>query len=528
MKVVMDGQCFQSGSIYRGIGRYACGLLEALLSNNVKVKILLNGGLREKAIAAFALLKNYIDVSNIIYFYPPAPLKIENIGTIEYEDAEDLYVCKVLEEKPELFLIPAPFEVVGCENLILPTRKIRDYVRIATIVHDFIPYEDIENYLTTPRTRLAYKASLEAIGHSDFIFTNSNFVKNGCNCVYPKITAKAIYGGGSLPVADARNNLIQDKYFLYYGGLDQRKNVPFLIEAYSKLDQDIRNNISLYIIGGANKKAVAEIKRLLKIYHCEKTCKIFEYVSDEELSIYISNAYCFVFPSLYEGLGLPILEAIDRETPCLCSKGTALKEIYSFEEGQFDPKNSRELTKLLERAVKDSEFYARLLKYSRDNKNKFTWDKSAKTIINSIRASDAEKDKTESILNIYEKKLFIRRRSEKAANRLANALRKQLSSILYVDVSSILKTVNNGTLSQINEYIDKVSRSINIEYSNLIPVAKDPSTLQYKRIKISDLRFDYGISVEFARQDYLLVPKNLVEEYSDMQLLGAKIISGEI
>lgn len=526
MRIVIDGQCFQSGSIYRGIGRYVCGLISGLLEFEVDVKLILNGGMQEKAVQAARQLRDLIGIENIIYFYPPSPIKMEDIGSISYDDAEDLYVCRVLEEEPDYYIAPAPFEVVGCENIILPLRKLKGKVKIATVVHDFIPYENIELYLGSRRAKMAYRASLDAIGYSDLFFTNSNFVKEGCNKYYPYIDSYAIYGGGTLPECSKSCIESEKKYFLYYGGLDPRKNVQFLIEAYSKLRGDIRGKCLLYIVGGANKTGINEIKKKIKEYGCERDCKVYEYVSDEELSTLIEEAYCFIFPSLYEGLGLPVLEAMERGVPCICSNVTALREIYTLAEGQFSPVDNESLVNLLQRLVEDVKLLERLKRYSLEQRVNFTWKKSAERILNALNKTDIYKKKTLNKKELYAEFLLLKCRSESASKLLSKALRRQCSSLLYIDVSNF---VINGKLSQnlkLNEIAERAFDDFASICCDALPIIRDARG-KYRRIKVCGDSVLPGLEVEFSAKDFILKSRTVNEDYMREELLGLTIREGD-
>lgn len=129
------------------------------------------------------------------------------------------------------------------------------------------------------------------------------------------------------------------KYFLYAGNLRVQKNIPFLIKNFLKVESDKK----LVLVGPFKPED------FYKQYPGSKNKIIaLGFVSDSELKTLYKNCFAFVYPSLYEGFGLPVLEALQNQIPVLCSTGGALKEfkhlpgIYFF-----NPSDDLEFQKLL-------------------------------------------------------------------------------------------------------------------------------------------------------------------------------------
>ncbi len=116
----------------------------------------------------------------------------------------------------------------------------------------------------------------------------------------------------------AKFDIQAKKYILAVGTLEPRKNIANLVEAYTRLDPSVRQEYSLVIVG---KKSWAD--------DLPKTAGVVltGYVEEEDLPYLYAGAKCFVMPSLYEGFGLPVLEAMACGTPVLCSRLSSLPEI---------------------------------------------------------------------------------------------------------------------------------------------------------------------------------------------------------
>lgn len=118
----------------------------------------------------------------------------------------------------------------------------------------------------------------------------------------------------------------KDPYFLVVSSVNYRKNFMRVLQAFELLQNEV-NNIQLYIVGDINAKSFKGIK--IEKYKKNPQIKFLGRVSDFELNDYYSNAVAFVFPSLYEGFGLPPLEAQTCQCPVVCSAIEPHKEVVS-------------------------------------------------------------------------------------------------------------------------------------------------------------------------------------------------------
>lgn len=117
---------------------------------------------------------------------------------------------------------------------------------------------------------------------------------------------------------------LPDKYFLYVGSVIGRKNLKVVIKAISLLDKQHR--IPLIVVG-SGKKYLDETKNLVDEYKLKGDVVFLQNVDNQDLSIIYRNCEFFVFPSLYEGFGLPVLEALQNFKPVIVSKDTTLEEV---------------------------------------------------------------------------------------------------------------------------------------------------------------------------------------------------------
>jgi glycosyltransferase involved in cell wall biosynthesis len=179
----------------------------------------------------------------------------------------------------------------------------------------------------------------------------------------------------------ARYGLKDDeRYVFYLGGLDQRKNVPQLVRTfarvYTRLDEP---NLKLFISGNPDKqkgpffpdpRPVAEELGITQQV-------IYRFVEDEDKPAVYSAASVFTFPSLYEGFGLPPLEAMGCGTPVVCSNRTSLPEVVGDAALSIDPEDLEAFADALYNVLSKPELSSELSARSLQQAKKFSWQKTA-------------------------------------------------------------------------------------------------------------------------------------------------------
>lgn len=170
---------------------------------------------------------------------------------------------------------------------------------------------------------------------------------------------------------------IADKYFLFVGTLQPRKNIVRLIEAFSQIDKDEHKGLQLLIVGKKGWQ-FDEILSAPEKYGVEKSVKFLDFVTDEELGILYAHAVAYVLPSLYEGFGLPILEAFEHDCPVITSNLSSLPEAAGEAALFIDPESVTEIKKAMQKMLIDSSLRKKLIQEGRKQLEKFSWEKTAK------------------------------------------------------------------------------------------------------------------------------------------------------
>ena len=167
---------------------------------------------------------------------------------------------------------------------------------------------------------------------------------------------------------------IDSKYVLFVGTLQPRKNIAKLIEAFSKIKT---KNIKLIIVG---KKGWLweEIIQAPEKYGIAERVKFLDFVTDQDLPSLYKNAECFVLPSLYEGFGLPVLEAMQYGCPVLVSNVSSLPEVGGDACLYFDPENADEIAQKIDLVISDEKQRKEMIEKGKIQVKKFSWEKTAK------------------------------------------------------------------------------------------------------------------------------------------------------
>ncbi len=177
---------------------------------------------------------------------------------------------------------------------------------------------------------------------------------------------------------------ILGEFILFVGTLQPRKNIVRLIEAYSKLVAQSKKVPQLVIVG---KKGwlYEDILSAPKRFGVEKGVIFLEFVPDSDLALLYRNALCFVLRSLYEGFGLPILEAMRYGCPVVTSNVSSLPEAAGDAAVYIDPNNTEDIAQKLKLVISDLKLREELIEKGKKQVQKFSWEKAAKETLEILK-----------------------------------------------------------------------------------------------------------------------------------------------
>lgn len=164
-------------------------------------------------------------------------------------------------------------------------------------------------------------------------------------------------------------------YVFCVAGADPTKNVGSLVEAFAKLPEALRRDYELVLAGDVCRRA--DIRAAIERLQIGAKTKLVGQVSDAELARYYQQATVFVFPSLYEGFGLPVLEAMGCGCPVICSNASSLPEVAGDAAVLVDPRDSDQLAMELTRVLASSSLRDELQARGSARAGQFSWDRTA-------------------------------------------------------------------------------------------------------------------------------------------------------
>jgi len=176
---------------------------------------------------------------------------------------------------------------------------------------------------------------------------------------------------------DIRNEqVVGQDYFLFVGTLEPRKNLSRLLRAYAKLSAHVKEQANLIIVGGKGWGKV-DVRAIVAELDLVKYVRILGYVDDSKLLDLYKNAKFLAMPSLYEGFGLPIIEAMIHGVPVLTSDNSSMPEVAGDAGILVDAKDVDSIKKGLETLITDEVFRMKLAQNAKPNAARFDWRRSA-------------------------------------------------------------------------------------------------------------------------------------------------------
>ena len=163
-------------------------------------------------------------------------------------------------------------------------------------------------------------------------------------------------------------------YVMAFSALSAHKNIGRLISAFGKIASSVPHD--LVLVGHMPVKSAHRAE--LEAAGGDERIHFTGYVSDADVAALMQNASLFAFPSLYEGFGLPLLDAQNAGVPVVCSSAGALPEVGGDGVVLFDPLSVDDMARVLQRALLDTELRDRLVTRGYENAKKFSWDSTAR------------------------------------------------------------------------------------------------------------------------------------------------------
>lgn len=183
-------------------------------------------------------------------------------------------------------------------------------------------------------------------------------------------------GADELRGALSRHGLEVGGYSLFVGTIEPRKNIETLLDAYSRLPIELRKRWPLVLTGYHGWRSESIHQRLDSAKR-EGWAYYLGFVPSEDLPLLFAGARLFTFPSLYEGFGLPVLEAMSSGVPVVCSNNSSLPEVAGDAALMCEAQDTETLTELIQRGLEDEAWRASAVEQGLLHAARFSWERCA-------------------------------------------------------------------------------------------------------------------------------------------------------
>jgi glycosyltransferase involved in cell wall biosynthesis len=401
VKIAVDLQSCQTDSRFRGIGRYSLSLAAAMremADDQTELVYALDGGCKDRlADARHRIRSRMADPAVMVYDYPRSPAI--NHSPALGKAAATLRSEAVIAAGAHVMLCTSFFEAGDIYTTELDFDRLAEAgVSTAVVAYDLIPLIFPEHYLPErhPGSHW-YREKLEAFKRFDHFLAISEATKRDLMSLLdiPEERITVIGAGldphlhGDVELLDAEGDDLLDglgisrPFVFMVGNADWRKNSIGALDAFAALPESVRSAHQLVFV-----RVSPDVESALagKYAHLRQQVVILGQVSDAELSFLYTRCKLFFFPSLYEGFGLPIIEAMAHGAPVISSSRGSLAEVVPNPDMLFDPRDAALTREALLRALTDDTFRERLCEEVVQHARGFIWANCASHALASLEA----------------------------------------------------------------------------------------------------------------------------------------------
>ena len=277
---------------------------------------------------------------------------------------------KLLKLKPDYLI---------CPDYVAPIFSFK--TKRITVIHDSLFWDYPNNYSSIWRKYFISLINL-GINEKTHIITTSNYSKKNLLKVINKTTlidyVYQSFENISIPKRNLESKLqLPESYILHIGSFEKRKDLITLVKAFHVIKKSESNTKIKLVLAGAqvvngNKKIIKQIKRYILNNDLENEILLPNYITKEEASQYYKNALMYVFPSVDEGFGIPIIEAFSYSLPIICSDIPVFREIANESVSYFNKGNFISLSEKIQTLIDSKDLREELIKKGKNQLNKFS------------------------------------------------------------------------------------------------------------------------------------------------------------
>lgn len=383
MEIGFDMQALQSVNSIGGIGKYNSNFLKCL----------------------FEL---YPDNKYVLFFnrlYRDSSFKINEqknvrIHTINYLPGNDLNpINRVIQytqyrlKSLDLLHILSPFEDIS--NAVIPSQRFPRKTIIT--IYDFIPFIFRDLYLTSAIAAKSYHKRLAILKSASLILAISESTRSDAINLFHIAPEKIINIGlaaspefykidahdSDLITAVQRKYGIKNSFILTVSNLDHRKNLAGVLRAFSCLPDALLKNFSLIVVCNSQVEYVNKNEEINQIINQNKNARIkFLYFTPaSDLNILYNICHLFIYASLYEGGGLPVLEAMQCGAPVIASNTSSIPELIGRVDTLFNPKDIDDIAHSMMKSLTNDTYRLEIGRYGHEHSKDFSWENVVKKAV---------------------------------------------------------------------------------------------------------------------------------------------------
>ncbi|CUH95085.1 hypothetical protein P22_1154 [Propionispora sp. 2/2-37] len=394
MRIVIDLQaCQTEGSYNRGIGRYSLALAQAISRQrkDYEIRLVLNELYSELTKKIKKQFDGLIDSRMFSgYRYIPSLLTYGSKEDYYRQVAEILIRHHYAQLRPDILHISSVFEGCGGMAVVPGILSTLPGTVCSATLYDLIPLLMPEIYLPNEVLKKWYFQKLMVIRSCDLLLAISESTRKDAIHHLGIAPDKIVNISGAatpnfkvLDISPQTEREVRTRYgivkrfVLYTGGIDHRKNVDGAISAFAKLPAEIRQQYQFVIVCGTHQQYRTDLLKQVVREGLQDEIVLTDYIPEEDLVLLYNLCAVFIFPSHYEGFGLPVLEAMSCGAAVIGANNSSIPEIIGRRDALFDSRRQSEITSLLYRALTDGDFLQDLKTWSRRRAKEFCWEYSA-------------------------------------------------------------------------------------------------------------------------------------------------------
>ena len=397
MRLWIDGQCLQTTSRLRGIGRYVIELIRAIGETRpeVEMAISFNATLAATVPEARASVGRWIAAPNIHMWQSAGGSAETRSGYDAWHRLSEVALAHhVACLSPDVALSASPFE--GQSDLAAPllTRAGHDFPW-AAIFFDAIPHRYPARYLAHPGSAAAYERRLAVQGEFDLLLAISGFAKHEALATHPGAKVVQIDAGVSSEFLDlARQPAnpavvegldIRKPFLLYVGALDWRKNVTGAVAGFARLPRPLRDRLQFVLAGDVHSADLEKVRALWTQVGLEEgQLRVLGHVDDALLVQLYRHTDLVLQPSFMEGFGLTALEAMHCGAPVIAADAGALPEVVGDARALFDPHQPAAIAARMEEFLSNTTLTRAMIAHGVEQARAFSWERTAGLAVDAL------------------------------------------------------------------------------------------------------------------------------------------------